>query len=66
MESGKERKMKYFVVDCITGVKSGKGYTDLDKAKERRAKLDAKSIAEGHSKGFWIIIDQDGNEIAFE
>lgn len=58
--------MRYFVVDCITGVKSGKGYTDLDKAKERRAKLDAKAMAEGHNKGFWIIIDQDGNEIAFE
>ena len=66
MESGKERKMRYFVVDCITGVKSGKGYTDLDKAKERRAKLDAKAMAEGHNKGFWIIVDQDGNEIAFE
>lgn len=58
--------MRYFVVDCISGVKSGKGYTDLDKAKERRDKLDAKAMAEGHGKGFWIIIDQDGNEIEFE
>ena len=58
--------MRYFVVDCITGVKHGKGYTDLDEAKIRREKLDAKSIAEGHPKGFWIIVDQDGNEIAFE
>lgn len=56
-------KTRYFVVDCITGVKSGKGYTDLDKAKQRRDKLDAKAVKEGHSKGFWIIIDQDGNEV---
>lgn len=56
-------KTRYFVVDCISGVKVGKGYTDLDKAKIRREKLDAKAMAEGHSKGFWIIVDQDGNEV---
>lgn len=55
--------MRYFVVDCISGVRGGKGYTDLDKAKARRDKLDAKAVKEGHSKGFWIIIDQDGNEV---
>lgn len=58
--------MRYFVVDCISGVRGGKGYTDLDKAKARRDKLDAKSMAEGHPKGFWIIIDQNGNEVTEE
>lgn len=58
--------MRYFVVDCISGVRGGKGYTDLDKAKARRDKLDAKAVKEGHSKGFWIIIDQDGNEVTEE
>lgn len=55
--------MRYFVVDCISGVRGGKGYTDLDKAKQRRDKLDAKAVKEGHSEGFWIIIDENGNEV---
>jgi len=63
MESGKERKMKYFVVDCITGVRGGKGYTDLDKAKARRDKLNAEEVANGHPDGFWIIVDSDGEEV---
>lgn len=55
--------MRYFVVDCITGVKHGKGYADLDKAKSRRDKLNADEVKNGHPDGFWIIVDQDGNEV---
>lgn len=55
--------MRYWVVDCITGVKSGKGYGDIDKAKARRDKLNAEEIAKGHSGEFWIVVDSEGKEV---
>lgn len=55
--------MRYFVVDCITGVKGGKGYTDLEKAKAKRDKMNAKDKENGGTGEFWIIIDNDGNEV---
>ena len=55
--------MKYWVVDCITGVKSGRGFTSLDKAKAKRDKMNAEDKAEGGSGNFWVVIDEDGNEV---
>lgn len=55
--------MRYWVVDCITGVKSGKGYADLDKAKERRDKLNEQDKAKGGSGEFWVIVDNTGKEV---
>lgn len=55
--------MKYWVVDCITGVKSGKGYTDLDKAKARQSKLNEQDKANGGSGEFWIVVDESGSEV---
>lgn len=59
--------MKYYVVDCISGCRTGaKAYSNLDDAKARRDKLDVKAMKEGHSKGFWIIIDESGKEVTTE
>lgn len=55
--------MKYWVVDCITGAKSGRGYTDPDKAKAKKDKLNAEDKAEGGSGNFWIVVDEAGSEV---
>lgn len=63
LKRGDKGKMKYWVVDCITGVKSGRGFTSLDKAKAKRDKMNAEDKAEGGSGNFWVVIDEDGNEV---
>ena len=55
--------MRYFVVDCITGVKHGKGYAKLEDAEKKRDRLNANEVANGHPDGFWIIVDSDGKKV---
>lgn len=56
--------MKYFVTDCITGVTEGIEVIDtLEEAIAIRDKLNAQRKAEGGSDEFWIILDENGNEI---
>lgn len=56
--------MKYYIVDCISGCRDGaRPITDLDKAREKRDKMNAKRAAEGGSDEFWLIVDKDGNEV---
>lgn len=56
--------MKYYVTICIAGTMEEEGmFESLEEAKAERAKLDEEAMKEGHEEGFWIILDEDGNEV---
>lgn len=59
--------MKYYVTICIAGTKDNEDcYDTLEEAKKVRAEHDAYSMKQGHSEGFWIIIDETGKEVPWK
>lgn len=56
--------MKYYVTISIAGTKEEEGmFESLEEAKAERARLDKLAMDDGHEEGFWIIIDENGNDV---
>lgn len=56
--------MKYYVTISIAGTRDEEDcYNTLEEALKVRAEHDKESMAKGHSEGFWIVVDEDGNEV---
>lgn len=55
--------MKYYVVDCMTGVKTEDCCFDtLEEAKETSEKWSAEESERGHQGNYWSVIDENGNK----
>ena len=57
-------KMAYYVTISIAGTMEEEDrHETLASAREERDRLDEEAVAKGHEPGFWIILDEDGNEV---
>ena len=56
--------MAYYVTISIAGTMEEEDrHETLASAREERDRLDEEAVAKGHEPGFWIILDEDGNEV---
>lgn len=55
---------RYYIVDCISGCRDGVPFlTDLTEAVIKRDELNEERKANGGSDEFWIIVDENGDEV---
>lgn len=55
--------MKYYVTAILGGMMDEDACFDtLEEAKETRDKWNAEEKANGHEDGFWMVVDENGEE----
>lgn len=57
--------MKYYIVDCISGYhdEDDEPFTSLKEARTEREIMNREAVKQGHRPGFWLIVDEHGNEV---
>lgn len=56
--------MKYYVTAILAGIMDEEAsFNTLEEAKEVRDKWNAEAKANGHEDGFWMVVDENGEEI---